>query len=280
MSHLDRFWVLMRTALAEAEEVEAARRHFDVCKLRTEVPRGVGAMVVPRYSALPYMQELEADLKNLGCRLINTYAQHQYVADLDYYMDLSDVTFRTWFRLQDVPASMRDKPLVVKGRTNSRKFDWTTHMFARDFRAAVDIACELGKDGLIGSQGVVLREFVPLETFETTITGLPVTNEWRLFFYRGRLLAHGYYWGLIDNWDPVHAARPDFESAGIAFAQSVADRIGDQVPFVVIDIAKTQDGRWLVVELNDGCQAGLNGTVDPDTLYRNLRAALADERAA
>ncbi len=264
--------ILYRAGLSEPSELECARRSFPVVGLRSQAP--AGSLVIPRYSALPFMNELEGDIANLGSRLINSYAQHLYVANFDYYEDLADVTFRTWMRLSDVPFSLRDKPLVVKGRTNSRKFDWTTHMFAKDFASASRIAYELGKDGLIGGQGVIAREYVPLETFELSVTGLPFTNEWRIFYYRGKQLAWGYYWGLIDDWAPVHAAQPDFLVTGLPFADEVAQRLVDKIPFVVIDIAKTADGRWMVVELNDGCQAGLNDTVDADQLYAALKAAI------
>lgn len=264
--------ILFREGLSEPSEVECARQFFPVHRYRAQIP--AGSVAIPRYSALPFMDELAADVALLGSRLVNSYEQHLYVANFDYYEDLKDVTFETWFRIQDVPQALRDQPLVVKGRTNSRKFDWSTHMFAKDFAAASRIAYELGKDGLIGSQGVIVRRYVPLETFELSITGLPFTNEWRIFYYRGQRLAHGYYWGLIDDWAPVTAATPDFEANGLPFADQVAQRLVDKIPFVVIDVAKTEAGEWKVVELNDGCQSGLNGTVDAEHLYAALSAAL------
>ncbi len=269
--------LLYRPGLSDDEEEAAARRHFPVVRYRTEVPRG--SLVVGRYSVLPFADELEADLANLGSRLVNTLAQHRYVADLDYYEDFRDVTFPTWFRFADVPNALREQAFVVKGRTNSRKFEWGSKMYAPNFQQAVRIGAELMNDGLIGSQGVVLRQFVPLEVFETSVTGLPLTNEWRLFYYRGQRLAHGYYWGNIDDWSPVERARADFEATGLAFADQLAQRLTDKVPFVVLDIAKTESGQWVLVELNDGCQAGLNGTVDADTLYGALARAVQAEAA-
>lgn len=264
--------VLYRPGLSDESEEAVCRQHFPVYRYRTEVPPD--SLVVGRYAFLPFYDEMEADVTRLGSRLVNSWAQHRYVADFQYYDDLKDVTFASWFRFEDVPYALRSSPLVVKGRTNSRKFEWHQKMFAPDFQAAVRIGAELAMDGLIGQQGLVLRQYVPLETFELSVTGTPLTNEWRIFYYQGQRLAWGYYWGNLDDWSRVDAALPDFETHGLPFADGVAQRLVDKVPFVVIDVAKTQDGRWMVVELNDGSQSGLNGVVPPQELYANLAKAL------
>lgn len=268
--------ILMRTSLAhEREEREAAAQHFPVVSLRTQVP--AGSLVIGRYANLPHHFELEQDIHNLGSRLVNSTAQHRYVADFEYYEDLRDVTFPTWFDAVHIPRAVREnEAFVVKGRTNSIKQAWSQLMFAQDFAQANRVAAALRADGLIGQQGVVYRQFVPLETFETSVvSGMPFSNEWRIFYFRGQRLAHGYYWSGIDDWGAVERATPNFLSEGLPFADDVASRLVDKIPFVVVDIARTQAGRWMVVELNDGCQAGLNDSVPAATLYANLRQALS-----
>lgn len=265
--------VLMRAGLDEEEEWQAASEFFPVFRLRSQVPPN--SLVVGRYSVLPYFHELQADLAGTGSVLINSYEQHRYIANFDYLDDVQDATFATWFRLEDVPLSMRDKAFVVKGRTNSRKTEWSRKMFAPDFQQAVCIGAELLTDGLIGPQGLVIRQYVPLETFETAISGLPLTNEWRIFYYRGQRLAHGYYWSQLEDWRAVERATPEFLREGLPFADSLALRLAEKAPFVVLDVAKTASGRWVLVELNDGCMAGLNDTVPSRVLYENLRKALA-----
>lgn len=267
--------ILFRSDRWLEDEMAAAARHFPVMRYRAQVPPG--SLVVCRYSALPFFNELEQDLQLLGSRPVNSLRQHQYVANFEYYEDLRDVTFPSWERLSDVPTRLHDQPFVVKGKTNSRKFEWHQKMFAPNFLAASRIAAELAMDGLIGQQGVLIRQYVPLETFEMGVTGTPFTNEWRVFYYKGKRLAHGYYWGNIDDWTKVDSARAEFEAAGLALADEVGLRIASKVPFAVVDVARTEDGRWMVVELNDGCQSGLNGVIEPDALYRALHSALADD---
>ena len=120
-----------------------------------------------------YFKELEADLKAQGSRLINTYREHSYIANFDYYYDIEDLTPKTWFRLEDVQEV---GPYVVKGRTNSRKFQWDTQMYAEDLEGMEKIASFLWQDSLIGSQDIIIRKFVKLNVLETGINGLPFSN--------------------------------------------------------------------------------------------------------
>lgn len=265
--------LLFRKQFDAESEAATAERHFPVVGLRAQVP--AGSLVVGRYACLPYYAELAADLAENGSRLINSPQQHSYIANFDYYEDIRAHTFPTWFSLQDIPRALRDTPFVVKGRTNSRKLQWLTHMYAENFRAAVMLASDLANDPFIGPQGVIVRQYVPLETLETGINGTPITNEWRLFFYKDTLLATGYYWAIIDDLGQVEAARPDFEARGIPFAKMVASILQERVNFFVLDIARTAEGEWFAVEVNDGQQSGLNHFVSAEELYANLALALA-----
>ena len=47
----------------------------------------------------------------------------------------------------------------------------------------------------------------------------------------------------------------------------------EQTNFFVMDIARTAEGKWIIIELNDGQQSGLSN-VDPEELYSNLAKAL------
>lgn len=267
--------ILFRKEFDDGSEMNIAQKYFDVRNYRTHIPKN--SLVIGRYSCLPYYQELEEDLKTCNSYLINSFKQHKYVANFEYYEDIKDYTFETWFSLQDIPTEMKDKPLIVKGRTNSKKFQWNTHMFANNFKEAVHIYSELMNDSFIGSQGVIVRAYHPLETFEIGINDIPMTNEWRLFFYKNRLLSFGYYWSMIDDLSYIEKAKADFMEKGLPFAQQVANIIKEKVNFFVIDIAKTQEGDWIVIEVNDGQQSGLNEFNDPHSLYGNLQTHLDSE---
>lgn len=259
--------ILFRKEPDNEEEYLVAKRYFDVYTRRCAIP--VGRFVIPRYAALPFHRELEEDLAIGSSKLVNTTDQHHWIANFDYYEDLKQFTPESWndsnFYLCKHPG-----PFVVKGRTNSRKFQWNTKMFAQTKADALDIASDLLSDGQICEQGVIYRKFVPLKVFEVGINGLPFSNEWRFFFYKDKLLSSGYYWSSAEHI-PEKA-----DKACIEFAQQVAAVVKNHVNFFVLDIAETLDGQWILIEVNDGTMSGLSEN-DPGTLYSNLSKALAQE---
>lgn len=246
-------------------EIEAAQDHFAVVHERARCSR---QLVIGRYSVLPFYRELEADLAFNGCRLINSFAQHDYVASFSYYHDVADLTFETWNCLAECGSA---GPFVIKGRTNSRKHQWSTHMFAETRTDAVRVIGELNNDSMIGRQGLVIRKYEPLVTYEIGVGGMPFTNEWRFFFFREHLLSHGFYWSLMDQ--PGLACCTE---AMIKFAKDAAWRIKDHVNFFVLDVAEKAAGGFVLVEVNDGQMSGLSLN-DPAVLWGNLAKILKQE---
>ncbi len=262
--------VLMRRQLGDVyrgeQEWDIASAHFRTVSLRTHCHN---ATVIGRYACLPYYRELEKDLDNLGCTLINDSEQHEWVANFDWYDALEAYTPKTW----DDNSFSRcnyDGPFVVKGRTNSRKERWNDAMFASDHIRASVVAAQLMSDPEIGPQGVVYREYVPLKTYEHLCYGLPVTNEWRFFFYKTEMLSVGYYWSNAS--EDVISGRT-LSSECVKLARHIAAITSQHVTFFTLDLAETKDGDWILIEVNDGQQSGLSEN-NPHTLYSNLREAL------
>lgn len=248
---------------------------FKFCKdfLITKTRRSLippNNLVIGRYSVLPFYKELEDDIYALGSKLINSYDQHKYIADFQYYEDIKDFTFKTFFNGYDLPE---DK-YVVKGATNSRKHEWDTMMYAPNKRRAMEIYCDLKNDSLIRCQDIIFRKYVPLETLEYGLNNLPITNEWRLFFLGDRLVDFDFYWSCIEQ-ERVKSLIPDFGSNGIPFAFKVAKIIAKKINFFVIDIAKTESGEWVLVECNDAQMSGLN-SIEPELFYFNLMEKVND----
>lgn len=250
------------------EELGAAQAHFATTTSRLDISRDT--LVIGRYSVLPFYRELEDDIRELGGRLINTHSQHLYVADLQNWVaDLGDLTPSTWAALEDIPD---DGSFVLKGATNSKKFNWKTHMYAATRKDAFDVYDRLMDDGLISQQQIYIRRFVPLVTYYEDIIGLPVTREFRFFVYDGEILCGGYYWAnhapeleervKAEELDPANVPRP--------FLEQVMRKIGRKVMFYALDVAQTAAGDWIVIELNDGQMSGLS-TNDPKLLYSRLR---------
>jgi hypothetical protein len=249
----------------DPKETAAIARHFKFVELRSRIPHG--SLVIGRYSVLPFYHELEQELGDSGSKLINSFQQHSYIADLGNWVeDLGNLTPRTWRRLEDIPDD--GGPFVVKGATNSKKFQWKTHMFAKNKRDAVEVACRLMDDGLICDQHIYAREYVPLVKLIDGLQGMPVAEEYRFFVCDKQVLCGGFYWS--NYGDDVPGGCPDPSSVPTSFLQEVVDRIGNSARFYAVDVARTQSGAWIVIELNDGQMSGLSDN-DPETLYSKLK---------
>lgn len=282
--------ILMRAGLAEEAELKAAEKYFEVFTSRSVVPPH--AVVIGRYSVLPYYGELVTDLKAMDSDLINGFAQHKYIADLkNWYQDLEGLTPRTFFSLEEYYKAVEDpdnfsahKPVVLKGKTNSLKNLWHTHMFARMGKQSVpEIYRNLRQDSLVGDQDVYIREFVTFRAYDDVhaVGGAPVTDEYRFFILDGQIIASGFYWSeheeLVAELHFCNAAKVPVPASATRFVkEEVIPKIKDKVRFVVVDVGRLRprpDSLWTVVELNDGQMSGLSGC-DAETLYKNMSAVL------
>jgi len=263
--------ILFRNDVDWRQEEHAARQHFLCVESRMMIKKG--DLVIPRFSALPFYREQEYDINYVGARLINSFHEHQYIADLGSWIwDLADYTPRTWDRLEDLPEK---GPFVLKGETNSKKFRWKTHMFAETKADAIQVHTRLCADGLLQYQKIYVREYVPLKTFIIGLQDLPITHEYRFFCYKDKILSGGYYWSSHSGDLGKLGHKVDPAVVPWEFLAKVMAIVKEHATFYVVDVAETESGEWIVIELNDGSQSGLSDN-DPDVLYRNLRGVLAD----
>lgn len=256
--------VLFRKSLGEQDEFDVARQYFDVIEYRAEIKPG--DFIIPRYSSLPYYNELEEDVKRLGGTLINSYEQHKWIANFEWYAELRRYTFDSW-DMHTIAKAPPDIRYVVKGKTNSKKWQWNTRMFAKNKDMAVRIGCDLYNDSMIGSQGIIYRRYEPLKLIETGINGMPFSNEYRFFFYKEELLGSSFYWAIADE---IPKGVP---TSATELAKKVAKTAAKFTNFYVLDIAEREDGTWVLVEVNCGTMSGLS-LIEPDTLYKNLKLAV------
>lgn len=253
--------LLFRESLDQEHELYTAQKYWVVTTSRMCIKPN--SLVIGRYSVLPYYLELEKDLQNIGSKLINSYQQHKWIADIEnWYNELSEFTFPTYFSNWDL---LPEGSYVLKGRTNSRKTKWQTHMFAATKKDVPIIFEKLLTDTLIGDQGIVVRKYIPLKKFGTAINGLPISNEYRLFYLGENIIAGGFYWSIYDGNDKPQQV-PD---QAIIFANKIAKIASQFTIFYVLDIAETASGEWILVEINDGQMSGLSD-INHDEFYKNL----------
>lgn len=263
--------ILFRADHDTEHELEVAQHYFTVREIRSSIP--ANRLVIGRYSVLPFYKELEEDIECGGSKLINTHKQHRYIADMgNWYRDLVLYTPKTWTRLEAVPPDAY--PIIIKGETNSKKFLWDTHMFAPTMREAVDVVSNLTNDGIIGDQSLYFRQYVPLKKYLNGFRNMPVTKEFRCFVLDGQVLTKAFYWSnYLDDIEQLTGELPDPKDIPAQFLQTVIDQVGKNARFYVIDVAQTEEGEWIVIELNDGQMSGLSMT-DPDELYMKMAEIL------
>jgi hypothetical protein len=275
--------ILYRDYDFSVDEIAAARPYFDLTNTRMQIKKD--DLVIGRYSVLPFYREQARDVMMAGATLINSYEEHLYAADIrKWYADLSVptpfaamLTPRTWMSSEELMADTScDGPFVVKGITNSKKHSWNTHMFAQTKRDAIEVMLRLQEDSLIGQQPIVFRRFIPLKAYDIAVNGMPIGYEWRFFIAYGEVLCGAWYWSsyIREDVEPPPATR-----VPAAFLGEVCRRIGSKINFVVVDVAETADGEFMVVELNDGQMSGPSEN-NLGELYRSLHQTVTKKWSA
>ncbi len=267
--------ILWRGREFEDDELKAAESAGFLCE-SSRMNIMAGDLVVGRYACLPFYKELAHDVYIVGAELINSYQQHVYIADMiNWYEDLKDMTPKTWWSAQEIPLG-EDGPFFIKGRTNSRKFNWNTHCFAKDRSDVGRVIAALNDDQLISQQGLAIRKFEQLHTFGYAIGGTPITMEYRFFIAYGEILTGGYYWSshVADLNEADRRTALTVTPVMYDFVRQVIEKVGDNANAYVVDIGLKQDGTWMVVELNDLQQSGLSEN-SPAGLYSKLYSAIS-----
>lgn len=253
--------ILFRKINGYEEEYKIASKYFNVVESIIDIPNK--SSVIGRYSVIPYYNEVERDLNKKKCFLINSLFEHNYITEMSYVLDIGQDTPKTYFNPNDLPA--RDQEYILKGKTNSRKEQWKEKMYAPNKKRAIEIYLDLINEPYIGDQGIVFRDYVPLKKISESINGMPFTNEWRFFFYKDNLIDYNYYWSNSD----IILKKEELSESGILFAKKIAKKVSKKVNFFVVDIAETENGDWILIELNDGQMSGLS-EIDPENFYKSL----------
>lgn len=105
-------------------------------------------------------------------------------------------------------------------------------------------------------RGLVVRALVPLATLSSGPEGRDVVDEHRIFFWKGRPVAHAPHYDL------------DSAPCDVERFSHLGEVVGS--PFFAADVARRADGGWTLVELNDGGSSGLPPRMDPWSLYEAM----------
>jgi hypothetical protein len=157
--------------------------------------------------------------------------------------------------------AFRGKDAIFKDWVKSAKYRWREACFLpagtereRFGEIFVSFLTERSK---LSEKGVVLREFHPFRVLHKHLRGMPLHEEYRLFFWDGELL-------LL----PQITLQPGPEEQ-LPRWSALARRFGTR--FLSLDVARDESGVWWVVETGDGQVAGLPGSIAPEAVYRALK---------
>ena len=265
--------LLFRPELDLEGEMEVAKKYFQVYTNRATIPKD--CTVIGRYSVLPYYNELEKDLTCLGSKLVNTYREHSFIADItQWYPYLEGLTPKTWTSAYEIPFEEQG-PFVIKGKTNSRKHSWNKRMYAETRGDIGRIMSSLYDDCLIAEQGTVIRKYEPFDIILRGMNDLPITHEFRIFVYGQTIIDDGFYWS--SHLDEIASKLGDVPSLEDYNYKNVYSTIMEAIGclskfsnsmFYTLDVAKMGE-EWRVVEINDGQMSGLS-CIDPESFYSKL----------
>ncbi len=150
---------------------------------------------------------------------------------------------------------------IVKDFVKSAKHRWNEACFipATTERTRFDeiLKAFLEARGNLFEKGIVLRRLHKLVKLADDIRGQPVHEEYRLFLWRGSLLAA----------TPAIRGTGPFEQ--LAKWEAIARQFEN--PFISMDIARQEDDSWLIVEVGDGGVSGLPSSIEPSAFYKALQ---------
>lgn len=208
-----------------------------------------------------------------GIHLINTPEEYErYHLLPGWYEDFKDETaLSLWTKgnnLEDVIhiSEALDGAYIVKDYVKSRKHEWYDACFIKNIQDKGNLETVVNNfitrqgDNLVG--GVVLRKFETLKSIGYhQQSGMPLSEEYRVFVYANKILAIDDYWMKKAN---INITLEEYQ-----WIESIASKINSI--FVTIDIARKEDGKLMIMELGDGQVSGLQ-QLEPTTFYQAFQS--------
>jgi hypothetical protein len=238
-------------------------------KMETIIYRGW--MITPENYELLYNE-----LFQINYRLINNpteYRNCHYLPDSLKYIE--NYTPKTIFQkyendesisiLLDKTKIFNGKAVIVKDYVKSEKYYWDTACYVecsdniQKLTETINNFIEL-REGFL-NEGIVIREYIELNNIQKhSKCSMPLSEEYRLFFYKNELLCIYNYWEEI----LYNLEKPEFRDFEL---------IGKNIEsnFFTMDIAKDKKCNYFIIELGDGQVSGIPENEDKNILYKKIK---------
>ncbi len=237
---------------------------FFVCRRPWQRTEPITA--IARFGVASNYNQLYSQLAEENIFLIHTPEQHALISELPrWYGLLEGLTPRSfWFNEPPEFAhleAMLPLPWFLKGARQTSRHRAAFSIIRSE--AEYNLAAEAFRtDPILQWQAFVAREFIALRPVPAELTDkIPASFEFRSFWWYGQCVGAAPYWSTTYAWSEAE------EAAALAIAREAALRLN--VPFVVIDVAQTIQGNWIVIECNDAGESGY-AAISPFLLWQNI----------
>lgn len=209
-------------------------------------------------------------LEEKGIILINNPEEYErYHLLPGWYKDFEKITAESiWETQVNIDAVLKmiknlEGSYIVKDFVKSRKHEWYDACYISNIndkektsRIVQNFIHRQG-NSLVG--GIVLRKFINLKHMGFhEKSGMPLSEEYRVFVYAGRILILDSYWGNNAN---VKLSDGEYK-----WIEEICKKIKSN--FVTLDIARKDDGNLIILELGDGQVSGLQKI--PENLFYSM----------
>ncbi len=220
-------------------------------------------------------QDLYAQLREANYIMINTpeeYANLTFIPN--WYEKISDLTPQVYYTDKECSKreilyylSLFDGSAIVKDYVKSRKSEWNEACYIKDvnnIRNSMEVINNfITRQGEDLSGGIVLRQFVDLKPIKfDEEKQMPLSEEYRVFVYNKKVFVTLDYWRGREIKDIS-----EFED----IVDVCISRL--ECSFYSIDIAKTKEGKYIVVEVGDGQGSSIK-SLNEEIFYDRFLEAL------
>jgi hypothetical protein len=258
------FWILSQPVGVPVYDFDF-RRFFD-CRTPYDPPLALPG--VARIGAFDDYQAFHAKCADCGVELVHSPDDYHRCTSLPIWYPLIEAfTPRSrWY--SEVPTLSRIEedfslPIFVKGsrQTSKHKAAASVIRTREDFETATDL---FRSDPILRWQEFVCRELLDLRPISGGAEGkIDASFEFRTFWWRGELVGSGRYWFEADDYTWTETEK----AAALAIARHAVEALG--CTFLVVDLAQTSEGDWIVIECNDGMESGYAGA-SPFAIWQNI----------
>ena len=212
-----------------------------------------GDIGILRLGAIDDYESVYNEWYSQGLTLINTPSEHYKASELsEWYPIISDLTPESICVNEFPPYETIEKqfgwPVFIKGSRQTSKHNAELSV-AHNNSEYEAIISKYRNDPILHWQKIAIREFIQLQKVPGQVANkVNPSLEFRTFWLHGTCVGWGQYWYQVPKYSSNGI------EAGLAIASEAAKRLN--VPFIVIDIAMTNSGKWIIIECNDAQESG------------------------